>query len=187
MKRNRPSLALRMMEETEGAGSDDVDCIRDNVCYQCPRLPSGRLLSAYVAPGSARWDSCEIRHPSHICQIAAKDQGHFTCYMVLADSSPRMHVGHVHRDVPREMMSSPGLAYDILDDAYNRFIWLAQGFSLSTWSGLGLQLIVPIIPKHPASKTALPNHIEFGLSLQYRTDMKFDIFNCRHIPIIDSS
>jgi len=47
VKRNRPSLALRMMEETEGAGSDDVDCIRDYVCYQCPRLPSGRLLSAY--------------------------------------------------------------------------------------------------------------------------------------------
>ena len=38
------------MEESEGVGvgSDDVDCIRDYVCYQYPRLPSGRLLSAYA-------------------------------------------------------------------------------------------------------------------------------------------
>ena len=37
------------MEESEGAGSDDVDCIRDYVCYLCPRVASGRLLSAYAA------------------------------------------------------------------------------------------------------------------------------------------
>ena len=35
------------MAESEGAGSDDVDCIRDNVCSLCPRVASARLLSAY--------------------------------------------------------------------------------------------------------------------------------------------
>jgi hypothetical protein len=48
VKRSRPSLPARMMAESEGAGSDDVDCIRDYVCYLCPRVASGRLLSAYV-------------------------------------------------------------------------------------------------------------------------------------------
>ena len=50
VRRNRPSLPVRMMEEWEGAGSDvvdDVDCIRGYVCNLCPRVASGRLLSAY--------------------------------------------------------------------------------------------------------------------------------------------
>jgi len=37
--------------ESEEAGSDDVDCIRDNVCSLCPRVASGRLLSAYETSG----------------------------------------------------------------------------------------------------------------------------------------
>jgi hypothetical protein len=39
-----------MMVESEGAGSDvvdDVDCIRGYVCSLCPRVTSGRRLSAY--------------------------------------------------------------------------------------------------------------------------------------------
>jgi len=39
------------MEESEGAGSDDVDCIRDYVCYLCASVASGRLLSAYRQRG----------------------------------------------------------------------------------------------------------------------------------------
>ena len=35
------------MMESEGAGSDDVDCIRDYVCSLCPRLASGDQSSAY--------------------------------------------------------------------------------------------------------------------------------------------
>ena len=46
VKRNRPSLPLRMMEESEGAESDDVDCKRYYVCFLCPSVASGRLLSA---------------------------------------------------------------------------------------------------------------------------------------------
>jgi hypothetical protein len=47
-----------MMVESEGEGSDvvddvddvdDVDCIRGYVCSLCPRVASGRLLSAYIA------------------------------------------------------------------------------------------------------------------------------------------
>jgi len=37
-----------MMEESEGADSDDVDCIRDYVCYLRPSVASGRLLNAYA-------------------------------------------------------------------------------------------------------------------------------------------
>ena len=40
--RSWPSLPVRMMEESEGAGLDvvdDVDCIRDYVCYLCPAWP----------------------------------------------------------------------------------------------------------------------------------------------------
>jgi hypothetical protein len=48
VNRNRPSLPARMMEESEGVGSDDVDCIRDYVCSLCPRVASARLLSAYL-------------------------------------------------------------------------------------------------------------------------------------------
>ena len=51
VKRSRPSVPARMMEESEGAGSDGVDCIRDYVCSRCPRLASGCQLSAY--PDSA--------------------------------------------------------------------------------------------------------------------------------------
>ena len=47
VKRSRPSLPARMMEESEGAGWDGVDCIRGYVCSRCPRLASGRQLSAY--------------------------------------------------------------------------------------------------------------------------------------------
>ena len=57
LRRSRPSLPVRMMEESEREGSDvddDVDCIRGYVCNLCPRVASGRLLSAYgiTAPGS---------------------------------------------------------------------------------------------------------------------------------------
>ena len=45
MCRRAPKLHHRMME-SEGAGSDDVDCIRDYVCSLCPSVASGRLLSA---------------------------------------------------------------------------------------------------------------------------------------------
>ena len=34
------------MMESEGAGSDDVDCKRYYVCSLCPSVASGRLLSA---------------------------------------------------------------------------------------------------------------------------------------------
>ena len=46
VKRYRPSLPARMMAQSEGAGSDDVDCIRDYVCSLGPRLAGGRPLSA---------------------------------------------------------------------------------------------------------------------------------------------
>ena len=46
MCRRAPKLHHRMME-SEGAGSDDVDCIRDYVCSLCPRLASGDQSSAY--------------------------------------------------------------------------------------------------------------------------------------------
>ena len=41
----------RMIAESVGAGSDgvdDVDCIRDYVCYLCANVASGRLLSTYL-------------------------------------------------------------------------------------------------------------------------------------------
>jgi hypothetical protein len=71
VKRSRPSLPARMMEESEGAGWDGVDCIRDYVCSRCPRLASGRPLSAYetqagsagTQPAQGSRDSQKQRRP----------------------------------------------------------------------------------------------------------------------------
>ncbi len=60
VNRNRPSLPARMMEESEGVGSDDVDCIRDYVCSLCPRVASARLLSAYAALKDSRPESAAL-------------------------------------------------------------------------------------------------------------------------------
>jgi hypothetical protein len=56
------------MEESEGAGSDDVDdvdCIRAYVCSLCPHMASARRLSAYTGAARSPVAGRVDQDPSH--------------------------------------------------------------------------------------------------------------------------
>ena len=66
-----------MMAESEGAGSDDVDCIGDYVCSPCPHLASGRLLSAYPAGEGLIGEAVELAElrSAQAAGIVGRQQG----------------------------------------------------------------------------------------------------------------